>query len=388
MLGGQPYPRFEPGPGRYIALLVVGAVLGGLLVWALQPGAAPSLPGPLGAQVGSPPSAPARLDELSQALVRVAEQVGPSVVGVVNRQRVVDLLTGRVAVVDAGVGSGVVFDRRGYIVTNAHVVEGADALDVVVAGGQRIPARLVATDAPYSDLAVIQVVSGPALTPARFGDSDQVRVGEIVLAIGNPKGLDFFRSVSMGVVSGIRTDLLQRLAERGGPYPEGVRIFKVIQTDAAINEGNSGGALVNLRGEVIGITTLKLVGEGTEGMGFAIPSNDVRTIASDLIRQGYVSRPALGVSLAREEVARSQYGVTRGLLVVQVVPGGPADRAGIRPGDVIVRLGDVEVNTFIDLLKALARYRVGDRVPVTVLRGGRSLTVTVVLGELQAMQSR
>src|SRR5690606_11559148 len=200
---------------------------------------------------------------------------------------------------------------------------------------------------------------------AVFGDSDQVRVGETVVAIGNPQGLEFFRSVTVGVVSGIRADLLQRLSTG---RTDQARIFELIQTDAAINRGNSGGPLVNLRGEVIGINTLKFQGPDIEGMGFAIPANDVRRIANDLVRYGRVIRPALGVTLIPDDIAASRYGVTSGVIVAETLVGGPAHSAGIRSGDVILRLDDQETETYLDLLKALNRMAVGYTVQVHVRR--------------------
>src|SRR5690606_37058346 len=179
--------------------------------------------------------------------------------------------------------------------------------------GRVLPATIVAHDDPFSDLAVLRI-EATDLPYAVFGDSDQVRVGETVVAIGNPQGLDFFRSVTVGVVSGIRPDLLHRLSSGRSDY---ARIFELIQTDAAINRGNSGGPLVNLRGEVIGINTLKFQGADIEGMGFAIPSNDVRLIANDLVQYGRVIRPALGVSLIPDDIAASRYGVTAGVIVAE-----------------------------------------------------------------------
>jgi len=312
-------------------------------------------------------------------VVEVVRRVAPAVVGVVNFQQVTNPFTGTRAVVEAGYGTGVILDARGYIVTNYHVVENAVRLEVVLDGGDRVEAQLVAHDDPFSDLAVLRIdPGGRQLVAATLGDSSQVQVGETVVAIGNPRGLDFFQSVTRGVVSGIRQDLLQQLSSASADS----RIFTVIQTDAAINAGNSGGPLVNLRGEVIGINTLKFVGEAVEGMGFAIPSNDVRRITADLIQYGRVIRPALGVQVVSESQARTQYGVERGVLVAQVQPGGAAAEAGIRAGDVIIALDGQPVEGFRDLTRTLSERRVGQRVTVTVLRGNQQLDFDVVLGEL------
>ncbi|MFS8570946.1 MAG: trypsin-like peptidase domain-containing protein [Thermaerobacter sp.] len=345
---------------------------------ATSPGAVPpgGAGGGTGGTAGAPLPPPAAED---LAVVEVVRRVAPAVVGVVNFQQVTNPFTGTRAVVEAGYGTGVILDARGYIVTNYHVVENAVRLEVVLDGGDRVEAQLVAHDDPFSDLAVLRIdPGGRQLVAATLGDSSQVQVGETVVAIGNPRGLDFFQSVTRGVVSGIRQDLLQQLSSASADS----RIFTVIQTDAAINPGNSGGPLVNLRGEVIGINTLKFVGEAVEGMGFAIPSNDVRRITADLIQYGRVIRPALGVQVVSESQARTQYGVERGVLVAQVQPGGAAAEAGIRAGDVIIALDGQPVEGFRDLTRTLSERRVGQRVTVTVLRGNQQLDFDVVLGEL------
>ncbi|MEX2355532.1 MAG: trypsin-like peptidase domain-containing protein, partial [Thermaerobacterales bacterium] len=283
-------------------------------------------------------------------------------------------------------GSGVIFDSRGYIVTNFHVVEGADALEVVVADGRTLEAELVAHDFPFSDLAVLRVSPSEVddVEYAAFADSGQLRVGETVIAIGNPQGLQFFRSVTVGVVSGIRTDLLQQLG--GGTSSE--RIFELIQTDAAINRGNSGGPLVNLAGQVVGINTLKFAAGDVEGMGFAIPSSDVRRVVEDLIEHGYVIRPAIGALLLPDEVARSRYGVDDGVIISDVVANGPSARAGLREGDVILSLGGTPTPTFLELLKEINAHQVGDAVEVKIRRDEEELSVDVELGELGPPQGR
>lgn len=405
-LGGgwslQGPPRRPASPFLYA---LIGAVIGGLLALSLAPVLLPhfaQFAGPIASGEpmgsGSPSDAqqpgqswplpgrgpepaslpPPAADDL--AVVEVVRQVSPAVVGVINFQQVTNPFTGRQRVAEAGYGTGLILDARGFIVTNYHVVEGAVRLEVALDSGERVEAHLVAHDYPFSDLAVLRIdPAGHALIPARLGDSSTVQVGETVLAIGNPRGLDFFQSVTRGVVSGIRQDLLQQLPTGGSADS---RIFTVIQTDAAINSGNSGGPLVNLRGEVIGINTLKFVGEQIEGMGFAIPSNDVRRIASELIEHGRVIRPALGVQVVNESQARLQYGIDRGVLVAQAQPGGPAARAGILSGDLIIALDGVAIDGFRDLTRTLSERQVGDTVTVTVRRGDQQLDFDVVLGEL------
>lgn len=319
---------------------------------------------------------------VESAVADVAEQVSPSVVAVVNQRRVRSPRTGQERLVEAGVGSGVILRPDGYIVTNYHVIEGADAIEVVLDEDRRWPAELVAHDDPYSDLAVLKV-DADNLPAATLGDSHHLRPGETVLAIGHPQGLNFFRSVTVGVVSGVRTDLLQSLSDRSGQFAQS-RIFEVIQTDAAISPGNSGGPLVNLRGEVVGINTLKFRAPGVEGMGFALASNEVARVVADLIEQGYVTRPALGVMAAPAPGGEAMFtGRPEGVVVAGVAPGSGAERAGIRTGDVIVAVDGEDIRTFNDLLKVISGYQVGDVVTVTLERDGQRLDLPVQLGQLQ-----
>lgn len=388
--------NFQPPPRRTSPFIyaLIGALVGGMLmllsVAYLQPlqgllggtagtgdgGSAGPSPGTVNAQNSSP------LPWDNESVIEVVKTVGPSVVGVIRYNQVTDNWTGRTAIVEAAHGSGVVIDRQGHIITNHHVIENAARIEVVIGDQQeKVPAELVATDYPFSDLAVLKInPSGLDLTPAKFGDSSALQVGEAVVAIGNPKGLDFFRSATVGVISGIRSDLLQRL-ERESGYPANSRIFTLLQTDAAINSGNSGGPLVNLRGEVIGINTLKFSGAGTEGMGFALPSNEVRKIVTDLIEHGYVIRPALGVAVVPEELAAMRYGINEGLLV-EVDASGPAARAGLRNGDVILAINGTPTNDFVTLLKEISRHNVGDTVTLKVRRDNQDMEVEVQLGEL------
>lgn len=370
------------GSGLTIAVLMPEALLGrdGTPVSTAADTAAAEA-GSGGARAPSPTLRISTAGPVESVIADVAEQVSPSVVAVINKQEMRSRRSGETRLVEAGVGSGVILRPDGYIVTNYHVVEGADAIEVVLDEDQRWPAELVAHDYPYSDLAVLKVDAGN-LPAAVLGNSDNLRPGETVLAIGHPQGLDFFRSVTVGVVSGVRTDLLQSLRDRTGQFAQS-RIFEVIQTDAAISPGNSGGPLVNLRGEVIGINTLKFRSPGVEGMGFALASNEVARVVEDLIRQGYVTRPALGVTV-ESPVFDEDVFTGEGVRVTAVQPGSGAERAGIQPGDVIVAVQGEEVRTFTELIKAVNRYRVGDVVTVTVERDGRRLDLQVELGQLQS----
>lgn len=280
------------------------------------------------------------------------------------RDSVVSINTGN------GEGSGVVLTEDGYILTNNHVVAGAPGgqVRVIFASGKSADGRIVGTD-PRTDLAVVRANGVSDLSPATFGDSDAIRVGDSVLALGSPLGLQ--GSVTAGIISA--KDRAIRAGDRGRP---GATISGLLQTDAPINPGNSGGALVNTRGEVIGINTAIATagdGGGNIGVGFAIPSNKAKAVAEKLMKGEKVSHPTLGVQITPAEGG--------GALVAAVVPGSPAERAGLRQGDVIIRFGDREINDDAGLVAAVQARKVGDRVEVTFLRNGVENRATVTLAE-------
>jgi S1-C subfamily serine protease len=293
---------------------------------------------------------------LQEQFERVVQRVSPVVVQIES---------------GGGLGSGVVYDGKGDIVTNAHVVGNARTFKVTLGAGETHDATLVGAF-QAGDLAVVKL-SGATPGPAAFANSSKVRVGEFALAIGNPLGLR--SSVTDGIVSS-----LGRTVSEG----QGVTITSAIQTSAPINPGNSGGALVDIEGRVIGIPTLaaldpQLGGAQAPGIGFAIPSNTVRNIADQLISKGRVERSGrafLGVSVATVTAG--------GVLVSSVEKGGPADKAGIRPGDIIVSVDGQPTPSTDDLSTVLAGLKPGRRVPVVVVRNGGRTTVTVTLGELPA----
>jgi putative serine protease PepD len=292
---------------------------------------------------------------LQEQFVQVVKQVGPSVVLIQTSQ---------------GLGSGVVYDANGNLVTNAHVVEGADSFQVTLANGRQYRARLVGSFAA-DDLAVLHIDAG-GLRPAGFADSSRLQVGDVALAIGNPLGLR--SSVTEGIVSALGRTVSE---------DNEVALPNVIQTSAAINPGNSGGALVDLQGQVIGIPTLaatdpQLGGGAAAGIGFAIPSDTVREIAAQLIGQGKVTnshRAYLGV-----EVAATTSG---GLLITRVQAGGPAAKAGLRAGELITAVDGTATPDPATLADVLAGLDPGQTVRVEVARpGGRGRTVRVTLGQL------
>ena len=268
-------------------------------------------------------------------------------------------------------GSGVIFDaRNGYIVTNAHVVENANEITVTLQDGRDVKAEIIGSDAP-SDVAVLKV-KADGLSQIPLGDSSRIEVGDFVVAIGNPFGLQ--HTVTSGIISGL---------SRSGINPDGYEDF--IQTDASINPGNSGGALVNLRGELIGINTAILSRSGGNiGIGFAIPVNMAHSVMDQLIKFGSVKRGQLGVSMytVTPDIAHS-LGLPSavGALVSQVVEGSPADRAGIRTGDVITTVNGQPVKTNSELRNSIGLLRVGDKVEIGVVRDGKPLHVTAVIAD-------
>jgi S1-C subfamily serine protease len=277
-----------------------------------------------------------------------------------------------------GTGSGVVLDDDGHILTNNHVVAGGGAIDVVLADGTSASAEVVGRD-PGNDLAVIRAdLPADKLKPAKLGNSDDVRVGEFVIAVGNPFGED--GTVTQGIVSGLGRTL------REDPSARPLR--ELIQSDAAINPGNSGGALINARGEVIGITTAIENPSGDRvfvGIGYSVPINTATRFLPDMLAGRNVEHPRLGVALAdvTPAIAESRgLSVDHGVQVTQVVQGSAAARAGLRggqSGDVIVAIDDQEINDFEDLAEYIDSKKVGDSVDVKVMRGGQEMTVSVTL---------
>jgi S1-C subfamily serine protease len=308
------------------------------------------------------------LDAYSAAVTRVAERVGPSVV---NIQVTHPSRRGPRGVVQGG-GSGVIIAPDGYILTNSHVVHGAVALDVTLADGRELRAERVGED-PETDLSVVRV-DAPGVTAAQMGDSSRLKVGQLVIAIGNPFG--FQATVTAGVVSALGRTL------RG---VSGRAIEDIIQTDAALNPGNSGGPLVDSHGRVVGINTAVI--QYAQGICFAIPVNTAIWIAGQLIRNGRVQRAYLGIKgesrpLHRRLVRLHELERPMGVEALEVTLGGPAAAAGMQTGDVILRLAGQPVSSVNDLHRILTRTAVGAVVPVQVLRGVERLELTVILGEL------
>lgn len=305
------------------------------------------------------------------AVVDAVEKATPSVVGISNYGIVFDFW-GQSSLRERATGSGVIIRSDGYIVTNYHVIENAEELVVTLGSGEEFTATIIGADPP-TDLAVIKI-DKTGLPAAEFANSEKLRVGEPAIAIGNPLGLDFQQSVTLGVVS----------ARERSITIQGQK-FTFIQTDAAINDGNSGGALVNINGKLIGINTAKIKITGVEGMGFAIPSNTVREIAEDLIENGRVIRPWIGIStrnLTRLEARQLGLDVDYGVIVMEIVAGSPAERAGLEPMDIIVALEGDSVTNISELQQLIYRYKVGQKVTLTVYREKRQLELEVTLDKM------
>ncbi len=357
---------------------LAGAFAGGLAVYRAMRATPPTPPAP-----ATPVQAVTRLEvdttQVETAITQAVEQVGPAVVTVIGRIPGAMTIFGQQP--DQTVsGSGVIISEDGYILTNNHVVEDTVEVRVILADGTELPAHVVGTDR-FADLAVLQA-EGTMPAVARLGNSDALKPGETVIAIGSPLG-DFKNTVTVGVISATGRNL-----DTG----KGYQLEGLIQTDAAINHGNSGGPLVNLAGEVIGINTLIVRGSGlggdvAEGLGFAIPSNTVRAVAEQLIAKGYVARPYLGITwqwITPRIAAFYDLGVEWGVYVSAVAAGSPAERAGLRRGDIIVAFGETSLDPDHPFINALYHYAPGDTVTLRVVRQRQEVTVRVTLGELPA----
>jgi S1-C subfamily serine protease len=370
--GPAPVPQRLEGPGggarRTVGLALAAGAIGGLIAGLIVGFAFNSndvLPN------GRDGDSLSLTVEQTSAVIDAAAQARPSVVRIESTRRTA---TGVVQ----DVGSGVILDSAGHILTNAHVVLGTDTLTVFLADGTERKAILLGHDYPFTDLAVLQIGPGN-LMPVKIGNSDGLTLGETVLAIGNPLS-DFEGSVSVGVVSGMNRKRTFDAVVQGD----------LIQTDAAVNQGNSGGALVNLRAEFIGMPTSVVresrTGQPVEGIAFALPSSRIMTIATRIIREGNsYPRPTLGLDhldITPEVLARApRLAIDEGAVVTQVLPGGPADSAGIRAGDVITAIGTEPVNRASLLLNALMRFEPGETVRVVLNRDGRIIEVEVRLGK-------
>lgn len=324
----------------------------------------------------SPNLSQVSLSNYSDTAIYAAQKVLPSMVSIKVEY---DVNYFGMTKATAGSGSGVIISEDGYILTNNHVISSADSssfyqvsdaksITVKIYGDEtEYPAEIVGTDS-QTDLAVLKI-DKTGLQAAELGDSSSVQIGEFVLAIGNPYNLDF--SVTAGIISALNREMTVDSTT-----------YKVIQADCAINSGNSGGALVNSKGQVIGITTLKLSGTGIEGVSFAIPINDTISIYKTLIEKGKISRPFVGVSgLDIDEATAIRNGLTKGIYVDSVVSGSSAEKAGIKSGDVIVSFDGKDISTMDELNEIKNTKNIGDNVEIKFYRKSELKNVTITLGE-------
>lgn len=371
-------------------------VLGGIIGGGLVLGIVPNLPGEQHKteavsdtkQVQSSNFTSTPLKNTS-SVADMVEDLEPAIVGVSNYQASQSSQFGfdggSSSETESGTGSGVIFKKDGgkaYIITNNHVVEGANKLSVTLYNGKTETAKLVGKDA-ISDLAVLEINSSNVKKAASFGDSSQLRIADKVIAIGNPLGQQFSGTVTQGVISGLNRTV-------DADTSQGTVEMNVIQTDAAINPGNSGGPLINSSGQVIGINSMKVSENGVESLGFAIPSNDVEPIVDQLLAKGKVERPFLGVQMidmsqvpeTYQENTLGLFGdqLSKGVYVKEVQSGSPAAKAGIKSNDVIVTLNGKDIESSADIRQILYnQLKIGDKTTVQVLRSGSKKTLNISL---------
>jgi 2-alkenal reductase len=373
----------------YLVLIVLvasgsatlGVLGGGILVYRMMGGSQPTPTTQVALQVPTQQlqAIYANNTSIESQVIQSVDKIGPAVVTVVGT--ISGQMTFFGSLPDEQVsGSGVIISKDGYIITNNHVIADTKNVSVVLANGEEKTAKLIGTD-QYADLAVLKI-GGPVPGIASLGNSDSLKPGETAIAMGSPLGT-FKNSVTVGVISATG-----RTIDTGNGY----QMEDLIQTDAAINQGNSGGPLVNLSGSVIGINTLIVRGSGygsavAEGLGFAIPANTARTIAEQIIQKGYFARPDLGVSwIAITSSIAGRYGlpVQWGAYINRVYSGGPAAQAGIQPGDILTKIGDINLDENTSFVNALFRHAPGDQIQIELVRNRKKMTVTVTLREMQS----
>ena len=357
-------------------VLILSLLLAGGCVNIESP---PPSPSPQPSPAPSQPTAPASpewtlppLDSQNQPLpdfASVVAKVKPSVVAINTEVITYDIFNRPFT--QEGAGSGWVIDPEGLIVTNNHVIANAKSITVTLADGRTFPAKVIGADA-LSDLAVLQIDDDnlPALA---IGDSSQLRIGDWVLVIGNALGMGI--SAKEGIISRLGVSV---------PVSAGQTLYDLIETSAPINPGNSGGPLVNMSGEVIGITSAKLAAVDVEGLGYAISSNTARPIIEELVQQGYVIRPWLGVVLRSVDqwlVLRYDLTVDYGVFITDVAPNSPATQAGLQPGDVLVSFAGSKINSAEELIRTIHSSQIGQEAEITFWRGNAKDTTTAVLTE-------
>jgi len=386
--------RQKGNRGGWFLAGFVGAILGALLMYFAIPGLSRIVPYDieLGEEATEQENGTDNQTGLTKnvsvnvnsAITDIVDNVSDAVVGVVNLQEAGFWNeTG-----EAGTGSGVIYKKEGknaFVVTNHHVIEGASQVEISLSDGTRVPAEILGSDA-LTDLAVLRVDSEKIKKVAEFGDSDAVKPGEPVIAIGNPLGLQFSGSVTQGIISG--TERAIPIDENGDGQVDWNA--EVLQTDAAINPGNSGGALINLDGKVIGINSMKIAQSAVEGIGLSIPANHAIPIIEDLEKYSEVRRPFIGIGMRslnevssyhKEQTLKLAEDVTDGVIVMSVVPVSPAAQAGLQEFDVITEFAGEKVKDIIELRKVLYDQDVGDSVEVIYYRNGEKMSGKMKLAE-------
>jgi serine protease Do len=383
--------------GGYFFSGLLGVMIGALIVWLMLPSLVGMMPGSETLSDNDSNLSSNKSQQLSADITTdvttAVEKAANSVVGVTNIQASSDFLSPSSEGKEAGSGSGVIYKKSGdkaYVITNNHVIEGANQIEVTLSDGSKVEAKLLGTDI-WTDLAVLEMDASKVTTIAEFGDSDALKQGETVIAIGNPLGLDFSGSVTTGVVSGkdraIPVDL------NGDSQVDWQA--EVLQTDAAINPGNSGGALVNLAGQLIGINSMKISQATVEGIGLAIPVNSVIPVIEDLEEFGEVKRPSMGVTLVdvtnvsafhQRDTLRLPEEVSTGVVIDKVVDGSASDEAGLKQYDVVVEMDGEKIENMIDLRKHLYNEKeIGDNMTMKVYREGQLMEVTLTLKDNTAL---
>lgn len=377
----------------YFVSGLAGVIVGALILWLLLPSLVTSLPGVSTTTQKSSnekSSITQTATEVTSDITAAVEKASGAVVGITNMQEVTNGFWSQSATTqEAGSGSGVIYkveNGKAYIVTNFHVVDGAVQLEVTLPDGSKEKAELAGEDV-WTDLAVIVISSEKVSTVATFGDSGVLKQGESVIAIGNPLGLDFYGSVTTGVVSGKDRIVPVDLNNDGQEDWQ----TEVLQTDAAINPGNSGGALVNINGDLVGINSMKIAENQVEGLGFAIPINSVIPVIEELERSGKMNRPTMGVTLIdlaevpsfyQEQTLKLPEEITSGVVVGEVVRQSAAELAGVKQYDVIVEMDGEVVNNSVELRKYLYNEKkTGDKLKMKVYRQGQLVELELTLVE-------
>lgn len=367
----QPTPRNK---GRFFFIFLIGIMIGLVVMFFINDNQTEEVE-----QKKSTTKNESINVDITTQITDIVEEVTPTVVGITNVQTSDEFWRQENnQSAEAGTGSGVIYKKEGnkaFIITNHHVIENADSLEVILSNEITLEAELLGSDL-FMDLAVLQVEADEIEDVVKIGSSESIKVGEPVIAIGNPLGHMFSGSVTQGIISGKKRNIPQDFNQDGQADWQA----EVIQTDAAINPGNSGGALINIKGELIGINSMKISQTVAEGIGFAIPIDDALPIIDELEREGEVTRPYLGVELySLDEIPKSEWhtslelptDITGGVYIWSIEPGSPADKAGLERLDIITELKGKKIENVVDLRKILYQETsINDKIAITAYRQG------------------